>query len=52
MPEETRSGYGKNWLRWVLIYLVVGGIGYAIIYFAFLAGGDAGGGGGGGGGGY
>lgn len=35
---EEKSGYGKRPLwQWILIYLVVGGIVYGVIYF-FLAG--------------
>lgn len=32
------SGYGKRpmW-QWILIYLIVGGIAYAAIYYFFLA---------------
>ena len=45
--RETReTGYGNKFLRkWLPLYLVVGGIVYAIIYFAFLHHGGGGGGG-------
>ena len=39
------KGYGKHpWWQWLLIYLVVAGIVYAIVYFLFFAhsGGSAG----------
>ncbi|MDO8503650.1 MAG: hypothetical protein Q7S60_03090 [bacterium] len=38
------EGYGgkKNWPKLILIYLVVGGIIYALIYFLFLRGSGAG----------
>ena len=52
---ERRGGYGSKWKKWLLIYLAVGAVVYAIIYFVFLnhGGGYGGGsGGGGGGGGY
>jgi hypothetical protein len=44
------SGYGGTWKRWIWVYLVVGAIVYAIVYFAFMR--DSGGSGGGNGGGY
>ena len=37
------GGYGskwrQNWWKYLLIYLVVGGVIYAIVYFVFLRGG-------------
>ncbi|HEV2685347.1 MAG TPA: hypothetical protein VGW79_01780 [Actinomycetota bacterium] len=43
---EQKSGYKKNWVKYIGIYLVVGGIAYLLIYlFAFHHGGGAGGGG-------
>ena len=30
------GGYKKNWVKYLLIYLVVGGAAYAIIWYAFL----------------
>lgn len=37
--QPPKKGYGKKplWF-WLLVYLVVGGIIYAIIYFVFLSG--------------
>jgi preprotein translocase subunit SecG len=51
---ERKRGYGSKWKKWLLIYLAVGAVVYAIIYFVFLShgGGYGGGGSGGGGGGY
>lgn len=37
-PEPSKGGYGSKWKRWLVIYLIVGGIAYAIIYFVFLSG--------------
>jgi hypothetical protein len=47
--DQTRSWYRLGWKKWLAIYLVLGGIVYAIVYFVFLR--DSGGYGGGGGGG-
>ena len=46
MAEES-SGYRGRWKKWVLIYLAVAIVIYAIIYFVFLhkSGGSSGGGG-------
>ena len=30
------GSYKRNWVKYLLIYLVVGGAAYAIIYFVFL----------------
>jgi hypothetical protein len=48
-PQKSSNGYGKRPLwQWILIYIVVGGIVYALIYYLFFrSGGDAGSGGGG-----
>jgi hypothetical protein len=50
VPMDTRerdtqkSGYKKNWAKYIGIYLVVGGIAYLLIYlFAFHHGGGGGG---------
>ena len=44
-PQE--SGYKRNWVKYIWIYLLVGGIAYLLIYlFAFHHGGGASGGGG------
>lgn len=35
------AGYGdgkKNWVKWVIVYAVVGAIVYALIYYFFLRG--------------
>ena len=34
------SGYGRNWKKWLAIYLVVGGIVYALVYLVFIRGGS------------
>jgi hypothetical protein len=34
--EPSGGGYGRNWVKWLLIYLVVGGAIYALVYFMFL----------------
>ncbi|MGH2692345.1 MAG: hypothetical protein ACRDHM_07545 [Actinomycetota bacterium] len=43
--EKPGGGYGsgRNWLKYLLIYLVVGGVAYAIIWYAFLKDGGYGG---------
>ena len=57
-PRREKRGYGGKWKKWLAIYVAVGAVVYAIIYFAFLrhsggyGGGGGGGSGGGGGGGY
>ncbi len=44
---QKGSGYGgRSWKTWLAIYLVIGVIAYAIIYFLFFAGSSGGGGGG------
>lgn len=45
-PQEgpPKSGYGAKWKKWLLIYLAVGIVAYAIIYFVFFAGNGYGGG--------
>ena len=47
LPTQ-RHGYGKRpmW-QWVLLYIIVGGVVYAAIYFIFIASGDGGTNGGG-----
>jgi len=49
---DQKAGYRGRWKKWLLIYLAIGAVAYAIIYFVFLhhSGGGSGGGGGGGGG--
>ncbi len=38
MAEDTPTGYGKRPLwQWILIYVVVGGIIYFLIYYFVLA---------------
>jgi hypothetical protein len=42
---QKGSGYGRgSWKTWLAIYLVIGVIAYAIIYFLFFAGRSGGGG--------
>ena len=48
--EHSGSGYRGKWKKWLLLYLGIGAVVYAIVYFVFLHhSGGAGGGGGGGG---
>jgi hypothetical protein len=47
--DNERSRYGRNWKKWVAIYVVIGVVVYLAIYFIFLHHGGGGGGGGGGG---
>ena len=42
------NGYGRNWKKWLAIYLVAGGVAYLIVYLVFFAHIFAGSGGGGG----
>jgi hypothetical protein len=42
MQENT--GYGRNWKKWLAIYLVAGAIVYLIIYLVFFTHGGSGGG--------
>lgn len=37
------GGYKRNWVKYLIIYLVVGGAAYAIIWYAFLKDGGYGG---------
>jgi hypothetical protein len=46
--EEKSSGYGRGyggggWKKWLLIYLIAGGIIYLIVYLVFFADGGYGG---------
>jgi hypothetical protein len=46
--EETdmaQQGYGSRWKRWLLVYVGVAIVAYAVIYFAFFHQGGSGGGG-------
>jgi hypothetical protein len=43
---DKRSGYGRNWKKWLAIYAVVAGVAYLIIYLVFFTNGGGGGGGG------
>ena len=43
---EQKSGYGRNWKKWLAIYLVAGAVVYVVIYLLFFAGNGGGGGGG------
>jgi hypothetical protein len=36
-PPEPSGGYRSKWMRYLLIYLVVAAVVYALIYFIFLA---------------
>lgn len=46
VQETSKKGYGSKWKRYLVIYLLVAVVLYAVIYFAFIR--DASGGGGGG----
>jgi hypothetical protein len=45
--SSTRSGYGRNWKKWIAIYLAVAAVAYFLVYLLFFTGGGGGGGGGG-----
>jgi hypothetical protein len=37
MSEEKPGGYGgRNWVKWLAIYVVVGLVAYLLIYFIFF----------------
>lgn len=39
MPPKQGGGYGKRPLwQWVVLYIVLGGIAYAVIYYLVFAG--------------
>jgi hypothetical protein len=35
-PERQQSGYGRTWLKYLLIYVVIGAVVYAAAYFLFF----------------
>ncbi|MGH2546430.1 MAG: hypothetical protein ACRDHH_06725 [Actinomycetota bacterium] len=35
-PERPQSGYGRNWVKYLLIYVVIAAAVYAAVYFLFL----------------
>lgn len=37
------GGYRRNWLKYLVIYLVVGGLAYLLIWYVFLKDGGYGG---------
>lgn len=41
MADRNR-GYGRNWRKWVAIYVAVGAVAYLIVYLVFFAGGGGG----------
>ena len=43
---KKKSGYGRNWKKWLVIYAVVGVIAYAIIFLVLSSNGGGGSGGG------
>jgi hypothetical protein len=43
--DNAKRGYGRNWKKWVAIYLAVGAVAYSVIYLALHSGGGSGGGG-------
>ncbi len=36
---QSGGGYGSKWVKWLLIYVVVGAAVYALVYFLFLGNG-------------
>ncbi|MDP9295961.1 MAG: hypothetical protein M3O88_04605 [Actinomycetota bacterium] len=44
---ERSGGYGSRWKKWLLVYLAIGIVVYAIVYFVFIHHGSGGGSGGG-----
>ncbi|MGZ6544134.1 MAG: hypothetical protein ACXVEI_02325 [Actinomycetota bacterium] len=42
--SSEQSGYGRNWKRWLAIYLAVGAVAYVVLYLAFFHHGGGGGG--------
>jgi hypothetical protein len=36
-PPEPSGGYRSKWMKYLLIYLVVAAVVYALIYFIFIA---------------
>jgi hypothetical protein len=44
---ERSGGYGSRWKKWLLVYIAIGVVVYAIIYFVFIYHGSRGGSGGG-----
>lgn len=39
---DDGGGYGRNWLKWLVIYLIVGGAIYLLVWFLFLRNGYGG----------
>jgi len=35
-PERPQGGYGRNWVKYLLIYVVIAAVIYAAVYFLFL----------------
>jgi hypothetical protein len=44
--SERSGGYGSRWKKWVLVYVAVGIVLYAVVYFVFIHQGSSGGSGG------
>jgi hypothetical protein len=42
--QNERRGYGRNWKRWLWIYLAAAVVIYGVIYLILQSGGGAGGG--------
>jgi hypothetical protein len=36
---ERRSGYGRKWRKWLVIYLAVAAVVYLLVYLVFFTGG-------------
>jgi hypothetical protein len=41
--RKARSGYGRSWKKWVLVYVGVGAVVYLVIYLIATSGGGYGG---------
>ncbi len=46
MAEQRRDtkGYGRNWKKWLVIYLVAGALIYGLVYLILQSSGGSGGG--------
>ena len=44
MADNKKSGYGRNWKKWLIIYAIAGVAIYLVVYLVFFA--NLGGGGG------
>jgi hypothetical protein len=44
-PRDQKRSYGRNWRKWLLIYLAVGAVLYLVIFLILQGGGGSSGGG-------